>query len=166
MYTQHGELNGVKWLSEYKGGRSFLLHVGHLEQEYECSYEPIFGVDGADYATMNEIMDEMQQIVLSGEKTSNYNIEQKIKQIEDKKEESRKNAQSKIEQDKIKNQLEKENYYTNKTEEDDIPSLMYQFSAGYIDYKDMVDGITDHVSGKSKLKANFPSDYDFNNPYK
>lgn len=166
MYTQHGELNDVKWLSEYKGGRSFLLHVGHLEQEYECDYEPVFGVDAGDYARMNEIMDEMQQVVLSGETTSNCNIEQKIKQIENQKKSTRISLHADLKNLKNQREINKKEYYANKTEKDDISSLMYQFSAGYIDYKEMINGITDYVSAKSNLKANFPSDYDFINPNK
>jgi hypothetical protein len=60
MYSQSGEHNGVKWESEYLGGRSFELRVGNLKRPYECQYEPVFGVDASDYSSMNSIMDEMQ----------------------------------------------------------------------------------------------------------
>lgn len=65
MYTQHGEIEGVKWLSLYKGGREFVLYVGSLKKPYRCQYEPIFGVDISDYACMNGFMDEMQERILN-----------------------------------------------------------------------------------------------------
>lgn len=60
MYSQKGEINGIKWSSKYLGGRNFELTVGDLKRHYECAYEPIFGVDASDYASMNEMMDQMQ----------------------------------------------------------------------------------------------------------
>lgn len=165
MLTQYGELEGIKWLSEYKGGRTFLLHVGQLEKFYECDYEPIFGVDAADYARMNELMDEMQKSILYIDTTSNENIEKKIKRIEANKKEATANVLKSMEEAKKKREIEKQEYYANKPD-DSISSFMYQFSAGYIDFKEMVSGIADSInptSGKN-LKVNFPPDYDFNNP--
>lgn len=166
MFTQHGELDGIKWLSEYKGGRTFLLHVGHLEQEYECDYEPRFGVDASDYVSMNEIMDDMHQLVLSGDTTSNYNIEQKIKLIEDKKKANQISLHADLKNLKEQREINKKEYYANTDDTKSVPSLMYQFSSGYIDYKEMINGIAKSINPTSEqnLKVNFPSEYDFTNP--
>lgn len=61
MYSQNGEINGVKWHSKYLGGRKFKLMVSDLVELYECTHEPVFGVDASDYANMNKIMDKMQK---------------------------------------------------------------------------------------------------------
>lgn len=164
MYTQHGELDGIKWLSEYKGGRTFLLHVGHLEQEYECEFEPIFGVDAADYAEMNQIMDDMHEIVKSGDTTSNYNIEQKIELIEgEKRRTNRISLHADLKNLKEKREINRQHYYASTDDTKSISSLMYQFSAGYIDYQEMIHSIGKAIN-PSELKANFPPDYDFLNP--
>lgn len=145
MYTQHGELDGVKWLSEYLGGRTFMLYVGELSQPYTCEHEPIFGVDGSDYAAMNEIMDNLHDIYKESNIINNDIVENRLTLIEEKKSRLAEESRKKSELAKIKLDKEIVAYLENK-EEDTVSGLMYEFSAGIIDYKEMIDKMSKVVS--------------------
>lgn len=102
MYSQNGEVNGVKWYSKYLGGRKFKLMVSDLVEHYECNHEPVFGVDASDYANMNEIMDKIQKkIEEEGLLIDNSLIEKELL-----KEEERKSTMRKADLEKINDENE------------------------------------------------------------
>lgn len=64
MFNQSGVYQGVEWSVVHQGGRIFELTVGNKKEEYRCSYEPVFGLDGADQHGINLKLDAMQGISL------------------------------------------------------------------------------------------------------
>jgi hypothetical protein len=133
MYSQNGEFNGVKWYSQYLGGRSFKLMVGSLVEMYECGYEPRFGVDGIDYANMNEIMDKMQQKIEDEEiKIDNSLVEEELF-----KEKEKRSAMQKIDSEnkKEKNEKDYQEWLLNRDENNPLNSFM-EFLYGKKDFKD------------------------------
>ena len=82
MYSSKGEIDGIKWVGKYLGGRNFVLFVGSLKEDFTCSYEPIFGVDAGDYASMNKRMDKMQERILKENlPKSNDELEKEYKSL-------------------------------------------------------------------------------------
>lgn len=136
MYTQHGEVEGIKWLSEYLGGRKFMLYVGDQSRPYTCEHEPIFGVDVSDYASMNEIMDKMQ------EKTPltigvNEPINKRLKSLQDEKNTMKQKYSDELTAKKDEQEKDYQSYLSNKNE--DTPhGLMYEFITGHLTYSELV----------------------------
>lgn len=60
MLNQKGVHQGVPWSVTHKGGRAFELSVGGKTEEYECDYEPVFGLDVLDQHCINQRLDIMQ----------------------------------------------------------------------------------------------------------
>lgn len=148
MYSQNGELNGVKWYSQYLGGRRFKLMVGNLVEMYECDYEPKFGVDMTDYSEMNVIMDKMQQKI----ETEGFVVDNSLIETELLKEKEKKSAVIKTdsEERKQKNEERYQDWLLNREENNPLNGYM-EFLFGKKDFKDATD---DAVKSFKKLKWN------------
>lgn len=111
MYSQKGEIDGIKWYSKYLGGRSFKLMVGSLIKEYECEHEPRFGLDFSDYEKMNKVMDSMHSYIIDNDiKIDNTNIDKEIQ------EEDTKAYKEKIKLNAIKREKDIEEWIMEKEE--------------------------------------------------
>jgi hypothetical protein len=149
MYDQSGEVEGVKWLSHYKGGRRFTLFVGQLEQEYDCLYEPRFGVDTTDYNEMNWIMGEMHVEAVKSGQVDNAKIEAKLAEMESERIAKREANLKKAEAVRRESEEKFEEYQKNKTK-DTPDSLFYEFMSGYINYQEMIEKMMNLVKANTE----------------
>lgn len=147
MYSQNGEIDGVKWYAKYLGGKDFLLMVGNLSEKYSCDYEPKFGVDVMDYENMNKKMDRLHSRVNSEEiEKGNLLIE---RELERSKVEREKNIEQMDDEFTNFSEEEYQDWLNKRNENDVLTNNMIEFMLfGKKSFQEVVDNISKHLEKK------------------